>query len=58
MVRGSEHSKAKLTEDDVRYIRNYYFQKEVTQTALAQKFGVSAQTINGIIKGREWRHVL
>lgn len=53
--RGSKHALAKLTEDDVRFIRaaptGYG-----TGTRLARQFGVSKSTISDV-RRRHWKHV-
>ena len=57
MVRGSKHYFAKLTEDNVRYIKKAYANKEISQNKLAIKFGVHRKTIYDIIIGKQWKHV-
>ncbi|EJQ77732.1 NUMOD4 motif-containing HNH endonuclease [Bacillus toyonensis] len=44
---GSNHHRAKLSEDDVRFIRENYL--EITQKKLAEMFNVSASIINKIV---------
>lgn len=60
VLRGEECFFAKLTEEQVLYIkRNYTFRhKQLGQRALARRFGVREQTIHKIIHGVSWRHVL
>jgi len=54
-ARGSSHGNSRLTESNVDEIlseprtRGY-------QRRLADRFGVAIQTINGIVRGRAWRH--
>jgi hypothetical protein len=60
MLRGSEQPRSKLTERQVIDIRGIYKVsggENGIQAKLAKYYGVSPQTINGIVKGREWRHV-
>lgn len=60
MLRGSKQPQAKLMESTVRDIRQVYKQssgRRGIQAELARMYSVSPQTINGIIKGREWQHV-
>ena len=52
-VRGTEHPSAKLTEDNVRYIRS----SKETNAELARKFGVAWHSVDKIRKGLRWRHV-
>jgi len=50
---------AKLTCDDVKYIRSHYIRrdKEFGRIPLARKFGVSTDTISDVCNGRSWRHI-
>lgn len=52
---GTDHPSARLTEDEVRTIRES--SDSSTQAELAKEFGVSSSTISGIIRGRIWKHV-
>jgi len=53
---GSEHHAAVLTEAAVFQIR-LRAASGVSQGVLAVEFCVSPQTVNGIVRGRSWRHV-
>ncbi len=50
---------AKLTEEQVRYIRKVYIKghPEFGAVALAKKFNVTKGTIFCIIRGQTWKHV-
>ena len=52
---------AKLTEDDVRYIREAYIPKAKGQKCnrkeIAEMFGVSPNLISKIVSGAVWTHV-
>jgi hypothetical protein len=52
-AKGEGNSQAKLTKDDVLYIRANIIDKK----ELANKYGVSVATIYDIIKGRSWKHI-
>jgi DNA-binding Xre family transcriptional regulator len=52
---GSKHPMAKITEDDVRWIRTEG--RRMTGKDLAKKFGVSVASISMIRSGRTWKHV-
>ena len=56
-VRGSENSQAKLTDDDVRYIRTHYKRqsREFGTVALGKKFGVTNVVIGKIIRGETYK---
>lgn len=49
--------KSKLTEDDVRSIRQRYASSNVRQCDLAKEYGVSPTCICDIIHRRKWNHV-
>lgn len=52
---GEQHHSARLTIADVIEIRRRA--KTEVQRHLAREFGVSAMTINAIVKRRIWRHI-
>lgn len=54
--RGSQHPTSKLTEADVRIIRSTW-KKRTDTVGLADRFGVSPDTIVNVVKRRSWRHV-
>lgn len=51
---GDRNGMAKLSNEQVRYIRNVYipYDKEFGQKALARKFNVCAETIKSIVHGK------
>lgn len=55
-VKGVRNCKAKLTDEQVREIRERYSRGEV-QTALARAFGVNQTTISLIVRRNGWPHV-
>lgn len=52
---GTLNPSAKLTEDDVKEIRELY--TIMTQQELAEMFGVSRPTIGDIVNNRTWKHL-
>jgi hypothetical protein len=54
--KGSAHGLSKLTEDDVRLIRQRRADG-ATLTAIAAEFGVIFQNISLIVNRKAWRHV-
>ena len=56
---GERHHKAKLTVEQVRYIRNRHKVQSRTDgaSAIARDLGVSSATIHRIIHGTNWRYV-
>lgn len=54
--RGSDQHNSKLTEDDVRCIRNLLL-AGASRTSIAKQFGVARRTIADINLGKTWSHV-
>jgi hypothetical protein len=53
--RGSNSKSAKLTEDDVRWVRRNA--SRLAGKAMARQLNVTPTTIRGIIRGRIWSHL-
>ena len=53
---GGRHGGAKLTESDVRAIRDAYL-AGTTQPVLAERYGVSVATVSDLVRGRTWSHI-
>lgn len=56
--KGSEHPRAKLTEDLVRQIRKEYAAGGVTERDLAAEHGVNVSTLHRLLTGKTWQHVV
>lgn len=58
-ARGAMIPQAKLTEADVRFIRDNYvrYSKEYSTVGLARKFSVNKATISRILNRELWAHV-
>jgi hypothetical protein len=54
---GSKNGNAKLTEDDIAYIRKNYIPRNNSHRKLAKKFGVDHALIGRIIRKESWSHV-
>lgn len=54
---GERNGRAKLTEQDVRQIRELSAVQRVSYTKLARQFGVDKTSISDIIRRRSWSHV-
>ena len=54
--KGESNGRAKLTFEDVQFIRASYKKgdKEYGATALAKKFNVARQTIGAVVSGQNW----
>lgn len=57
-VKGSEHSTAKLTDEDSILIRGLYAEGLITQRRLAERFCVSKTLIRHVLIGKIWKHTL
>lgn len=55
-VRGSDNPRAKLTEDQVRFIKER-LSIGVTCARLANDLGVEQSAISNIKRGKSWRHI-
>ena len=55
-ARGTTHGLSVLTEDNVRFIREFPKQYGY-QTKLAKMFNVTQQTISEIVHGKIWKHI-
>ena len=56
-VYGEGNGQSKLTEDDVREIRQLWSKGSISKTKLGQQFGVTRTTILLIVTKRAWPHV-
>lgn len=55
--KGTANGRAKLTEADVRVIREKYATGTTSLPKLGKEYGVSVPVIHGIVRGTAWRHV-
>lgn len=55
--RGERHSMVKLTEVQVRTIRDQYAAGGVSYSDLASEYGVCKATVSHIVNGRLWKHL-
>ena len=54
---GSDHYRAKLTEELVPVIRAEYAAGGVTERDLATKYGVNVSTLHRMLTRQTWQHV-
>jgi len=54
-ARGERHRNAKLTDEDVKFIRNY--RGDMTRYDLADKFGVKYGAITAVLNRTTWKHL-
>ncbi len=59
IAKGSKNGRAKLTDNQVREIRDRYirFSKNANSVILAKEFGVSYTEICDIINNKTWKHI-
>lgn len=55
--RGEASGTARLTDDNVRYIREHYRPGETTFTEFANMFGVTYHAIANLIRRKTWKHL-
>lgn len=55
--RGEKHPQAKLSESQVRTIKQRYLSGGITQEQLAREFGVKRRTVTNIVTGVRWQHL-
>ncbi|WUI46669.1 HNH endonuclease [Streptomyces sp. NBC_00414] len=56
-IRGEDHGRALLTNQDVLDIRETLATGKVRQVDLAKEYGVSRQTINHVFSRYTWKHL-
>ena len=54
---GHNHPNSKLTDKDVKEIREKYIPKIYTLKKLAEEYGVDYSVIHKIIKRKNWKHI-
>ena len=56
MLKGEKNPKAKVTDEQIRIIRNE--RKGVLQKYIAEEFNLKQQTVSKIINGKLWPHIV
>lgn len=56
-LKGENHPDAKLTEQQVREIREKYLKENTSLDNLGKEYGVTYQNIYAIITRRSWKHI-
>lgn len=54
---GTKNGRSKLTDDDVRKVRELWNTKQYTQRQIGKMFGVSDVVVGNIVLGKSWTHV-
>lgn len=54
---GIKNGSAKLTETQIREIKNKYIPKQYSTTKLSKEYGVTQPTIYNIVTNKTWRHI-
>jgi DNA-directed RNA polymerase specialized sigma subunit len=55
--RGTRNSKAKLNDDNVRWIHSAYTRGAFSQSQIAAMFGISQSLVCRILRRERWKHV-
>jgi hypothetical protein len=58
MALGERNGSSKLKVEQVREIRSRYVVGDITQTTLAEEYGVSQPVISQIVRGEKWERVV
>lgn len=58
LLRGVQQPLAKLDDEKVREIRALYARGHIRQRDIAARFGVTQATVNRVLLGHIWRHVV
>lgn len=56
-ARGVDTAVAKITERDVRAIRDWYAKGGISQRALGERYGLDQSSVSLIVSRRNWAHV-
>ena len=56
-LRGEADPDAKLTEEDVRTIRQWYANGGVLQREIGHRYGISQATVSAILLRKTWKHI-
>ncbi len=56
--KGEKNTQSKLTEENVRFIRDEYSKGHYTQKVLSGMFGICEQYVSNIIHHVKWKHVV
>lgn len=54
---GANNPKAKLTDENIKDIRQQYSSGEANQFSLAEKYGVAQTCISSIVRRKSWAHI-
>lgn len=57
-AKGEDTGSAKLTDDQVKAMRNEYAVGGVSYSELAVRYGVAKPTVGNIVRGEKWKHLL
>lgn len=55
---GERSSLSKLREDDVRDIRDEYLNGHLTQSQIAEQYGITQANVSEIVRMKTWKHLL
>lgn len=57
LYRGEKNPSARLTAEQVKEIRDRYANQDISQDALAKRYGVSPNCISRVIQRTTWTHI-
>ena len=57
VLKGEKIGNSKLTEEQIKQIRERYIPRKVSLTMLANEFHVAFQTVSKIVNNKSWKHI-
>lgn len=57
ILRGEQVGNSKLTDEQVKTIKQSYVRRKITYKMLAAELGVAAATVGDIVRGQKWKHI-
>jgi hypothetical protein len=57
ILKGEKIGNSKLTEEQIKQIRERYVPRKVSLTMLANEFNIAFQTVSKIINNKLWKHI-
>jgi predicted DNA binding protein len=57
ILKGESIGNSKLTECQIKQIRDMYIPRKVSLTMIAKEFGIAFQTVSKIVNNQSWKHI-
>jgi len=56
-AKGSRHGRSKLTEEQVEWVYQQFYQADLSKSEIAKTLEVTSTQISDILRGRRWKHM-